>query len=152
MLYPAYVHQDGAGALGVTVPDFPGCFSSAARWGDLKRNVQEAIEVHCESEDGPIPAPSNLMDLLEDPDYRDGHWVMIDIDVAALRQLDRGAEELLESQGERIVLKAQAVFDRYDDDEIEQWNVEDRLDSDERQRIIEALTRPDSDRKIDWPR
>ena len=86
MLYPVYVHQDGAGPLGVTVPDFPGCFSSAARWDDLKRNVQEAIEVHCEGEDASIPAPSNLTDLLEDPDYRDGHWVVIDIDVAALGQ------------------------------------------------------------------
>ena len=47
---------------------------------------------------------------------------------------------VLESQGERIVLKPQAVFDRYDDDQIEQWVVEDRLDSDERQRIVEALT------------
>lgn len=85
MLYPVYVHQDGAGPLGVTVPDFPGCFSSAACWGDLKRNVQEAIEVHCEGEDMSVPVPSDLADLLENPDYRNGHWVVVDIDVAALR-------------------------------------------------------------------
>lgn len=54
---------------------------------------------------------------------------------------------VLESQGERIVLKPQAVFDRYDDDQVEQWVVEDRLDGDERQRIIEALTRSDRDPK-----
>ena len=44
-----------------------------------------------------------------------------------------------------IVLKPQAVFDRYDDEQIEQWNIEDRLDGDERQRMIEALTRSDLD-------
>lgn len=47
---------------------------------------------------------------------------------------------VLESRGERIVLRPQAVFDRYDDDQIEQWVVEDRLDGDERRRIVEALT------------
>ena len=50
---------------------------------------------------------------------------------------------VLESQGERIVLKPQTVFDRYDDDQIEQWVVEDRLDGDERRRIVEALTQSD---------
>lgn len=50
---------------------------------------------------------------------------------------------VLESRGERIVLKPQAVFDRYSDDQIEQWDVEDRLDGDERRRIVEALTRAD---------
>ena len=45
------------------------------------------------------------------------------------------------------VLKPQAVFDRYNDEQIEQWNIEDRLDGDERQRLIEALTRSDLDPK-----
>ena len=53
--------------------------------------------------------------------------------------LKRGDVLVLESQGERILLKPQAAFDRYDDDQIEQWVVEDRLDGDERRRIIEAL-------------
>ena len=58
----------------------------------------------------------------------------------------RGGDVLvLESQGEHIVLRPQTAFDRYDDDQIEQWDVEDRLDGDERRRIIEALTRSDAD-------
>lgn len=53
----------------------------------------------------------------------------------------RGGDVLvLESQGEHIVLRPQTAFDRYDDDQIEQWDVEDRLDGDERRRIIETLT------------
>lgn len=56
----------------------------------------------------------------------------------------RGGDVLvLESQGEHIVLRPQAVFDQYDDDQIEQWDVEDRLDGDERRRIIETLTQSD---------
>ena len=56
----------------------------------------------------------------------------------------RGGDVLvLESQGEHIVLRPQAAFDRYDDDQIEQWDVEDRLDGDERRRIIETLTQSD---------
>ena len=58
----------------------------------------------------------------------------------------RGGDVLvLESQGEHIVLRPQTAFDRYDDDQIEQWDVEDRLDGDERRRIIEALTQSDLD-------
>lgn len=56
----------------------------------------------------------------------------------------RGGDVLvLESQGEHIVLRPQTAFDRYDDDQIEQWDVEDRLDGDERRRIIETLTQSD---------
>ena len=58
----------------------------------------------------------------------------------------RGGDVLvLESQGEHIVLRPQTAFDRYDDDQIEQWDVEDRLDGDERRRIIETLTQSDAD-------
>lgn len=58
----------------------------------------------------------------------------------------RGGDVLVpESQGEHIVLRPQTAFDRYDDDQIEQWDVEDRLDGDERRRIIEALTQSDAD-------
>ena len=61
----------------------------------------------------------------------------------------RGGDVLeLESQGEHIVLKPQAVFDRYDDEQIEQWNVEDKLDGDERRRIVKALTQSDPDPQI----
>ncbi len=33
MLYPAYIHiGDDQHAHGVTIPDFPGCFSAADEW------------------------------------------------------------------------------------------------------------------------
>ena len=84
MLYPVCVHRDASGSLGVTIPDFPGCFSAADDWRDLPRMVQEAIEVHCEGEDMDIPAPSSLDDLRGNPDFDGGEWVFIDVNVDAL--------------------------------------------------------------------
>ena len=85
MLYPIYVHVGDEGhAHGVTIPDFPGCFSGADDWDDLPRMVQEAIELYCEGEDLEIPSPSSLDDLRQDPEYEGGEWVFIDVDLAKL--------------------------------------------------------------------
>ncbi|HRY15402.1 MAG: type II toxin-antitoxin system HicB family antitoxin [Candidatus Competibacteraceae bacterium] len=85
MLYPVYVHLgDETHAHGVTIPDFPGCFSAADRWEDLPANIQEAIEVWCEGEDIALPTPTSLESLIKQPDYQDGVWMLIDIDLARL--------------------------------------------------------------------
>ena len=84
MLYPVCIHQSDGGSLGATIPDFPGCFSGADDWQDLPRNVQEAIEVHCEGEDMEIPVPSQLEELRGNPDYEGGQWVFIDVNLDAL--------------------------------------------------------------------
>jgi predicted RNase H-like HicB family nuclease len=86
MLYPAYVHLgDDKHANGVTIPDFPGCFSAADRWEDLPRMIQEAAEVYFEGEDTPVPAPTSLEQLAANPEYRGGIWLLVDIDLAKLR-------------------------------------------------------------------
>jgi predicted RNase H-like HicB family nuclease len=85
MLYPVYVHPGDAGhAHGVTIPDFPGCFSAADRWEDLPAKVQEAVEVYCEGEDLDIPAPTAWETLASRPDYQDGVWLLADIDLTRL--------------------------------------------------------------------
>ncbi|MCB1919744.1 MAG: type II toxin-antitoxin system HicB family antitoxin [Candidatus Competibacteraceae bacterium] len=85
MLYPVYVHLgDETHAHGVTIPDFPGCFSAADRWEDLPANIQEAIEVWCEDENIALPTPTSLESLIKQPDYQDGVWMLIDIDLARL--------------------------------------------------------------------
>ena len=84
MLFPVYVHQADSGSLGATIPDFPGCFSGADDWQDLPRNVQEAIEVHCEGEDMEIPVPRQLEELRGNPDYEGGQWVFIDVNLDSL--------------------------------------------------------------------
>lgn len=85
MLYPVYVHQgDDGHAHGVTVHDFPGCFSAADDWGDIAASVQEAVEVYCDGEDMDIPAPTPLDALQNIEGYEGGTWAMIDIEVDKL--------------------------------------------------------------------
>ena len=50
------------------VPDLPGCVSTGRTVEDVKRNIQEAIELHLQGmiEDGnPIPPPTTLSDYVE---------------------------------------------------------------------------------------
>jgi len=86
MLYPVYVHLgDEKHAHGVTIPDFPGCFSSADDWQDLPRMVQEAIELYCEGENMKLPAPTPLETLAKLPDFQDGGvWLLVEVDTARL--------------------------------------------------------------------
>ena len=48
---------------------------------------------------------------------------------------------ILEDRGSEIVLKPGVVLelDLYDDDQIAQWDAQDRLEDDERQRIVAAV-------------
>jgi len=86
MLYPAYVHVgDKKHAHGVTIPDFPGCFSAADEWDDLPRMIQEAAEVYFEGEDTAIPSPTPLEQLVDNPDYQGGVWMLVDLDLAKLK-------------------------------------------------------------------
>ena len=85
MLYPVYVHLgDENHAHGVTIPDFPGCFSAADAWDLLPNAIQEAIELYCEGEDMDIPDPSPMEKLIANPDYAGGVWMLIDVDVSRL--------------------------------------------------------------------
>lgn len=86
MLYPVYVHLgDAYHAHGVTIPDIPGCFSAADDWQDLPRAIQEAVELYFEGEDLEIPEPTALEVLAEDPQYQDGAWLLVDIDLTRVQ-------------------------------------------------------------------
>lgn len=50
------------------VPDLPGCVSTGRTVKDVRRNIQEAIELHLEGlrRDGdPIPEPTTLCEYVE---------------------------------------------------------------------------------------
>ena len=83
MLYPVCVHQDGDGALGATMPDFPGCFSGATDWSSLPDNVREAVKLYCGDDRGKVPKPSCPEDLRGRPEYAGGTWAFIDVDSPA---------------------------------------------------------------------
>ncbi len=85
MLYPIYVHQgDAEHAHGITIPDFPGCFSAVDNWDELPAMVQESIELYCEGEDMELPKPSSLETLVKNKEYQGGIWMMLDINVSRL--------------------------------------------------------------------
>ena len=75
MLYPVCAHQDGDGALGATIPDFPGCFSGAEDWSSLRHNVREAVQLYRAGGGRNVPKPSCLEDLRDRPEYAGGMWV-----------------------------------------------------------------------------
>jgi predicted RNase H-like HicB family nuclease len=85
MLYPVYIHLgDDTNAHGVTIPDFPGCFTAADSFDDLPRMVQEAVELWCEGEDADLPMATPLERLAVDPNYQGGVWLLVDIDISRL--------------------------------------------------------------------
>lgn len=86
MLYAAYIHPgDATHAHGVTLPDFPGCFSAADHWEDIPAKVEEAVELYFEGEELEIPSPTSLDELRQNPDYVDGVWLLLDLDLTRLR-------------------------------------------------------------------
>jgi predicted RNase H-like HicB family nuclease len=85
MLYPVYVHPgNDTHAHGVTIPDFPGCFTAADAWEDLPRMIQEAAEVYFEGEDMEVPAPTPMDRLAQDSSYAGGAWMLVDIDLTKI--------------------------------------------------------------------
>ncbi|MCB1768224.1 MAG: type II toxin-antitoxin system HicB family antitoxin [Candidatus Competibacteraceae bacterium] len=86
MFYPVYIHPgDDDHAHGVTFPDFPGCFSAADQWDDLPRQIQDAVELYFENEEGEIPLPTPLEALARNPTYTGGVWMLADLDLARIQ-------------------------------------------------------------------
>lgn len=85
MIYPAFVeHASDSHAFGLRFPDIPGCFSAADNLRDLVANAREAIAAHhLIGERLPIPAP--FVDHVNDPEYRDGFWIVVDTGPARRR-------------------------------------------------------------------
>ena len=88
MLFPVVVHKDKNSSFGVTIPDFPGCFTFGESFDEAIQSVQEAIECHLEEGDR-IPEPSRIDVLAENPDFSGGLWVMVDLDLSAFEKKTR---------------------------------------------------------------
>jgi len=85
MRFPVVLHTDDGVRYGVTVPDLPGCFSAGDTFDQALECVVEAIELHLEglTEDGSsVPVPRPVADHLPNPDYTDGVWAAVDVDVS----------------------------------------------------------------------
>ena len=87
MRYPVVIHKDPDSDYGVTVPDLPGCFSAGETSDEALNGVVEAIECHLEGllMDGePIPPPQAIEYHRQNPDYQDGVWALVEIDMTKL--------------------------------------------------------------------
>jgi predicted RNase H-like HicB family nuclease len=72
--YIAVVHKEPASDYGVSFPDFPGCITAGKTIDEAKDLAYEALLLHWEGlrEDGePLPAPTNLEDIVDDPENAD---------------------------------------------------------------------------------
>lgn len=84
MKYPVIIHHDEGSAYGVTIPDIPGCFSAGESVDEALENTQVAIAGHLEllAEMGEIaPAATDISNHQQNPDYANGIWAYVDIDI-----------------------------------------------------------------------
>jgi predicted RNase H-like HicB family nuclease len=87
MRYPVVVHKDPDSDYGVTVPDLPGCFSAGETLDEALTEVVEAIETHLEGillDGEPIPQPQTVELHRNNPDYADGVWALVTVDLSKL--------------------------------------------------------------------
>jgi predicted RNase H-like HicB family nuclease len=87
MRYPIVVHKDPESDYGVTVPDLPGCFSAGETLDEALEQALEAIECHLEGlllDEEPVPAPQTIEHHQRNPDYADGIWAFVTVDVTKL--------------------------------------------------------------------
>jgi predicted RNase H-like HicB family nuclease len=87
MKYPIVIHKDENSDFGVTFPDLPGCFSVGASIEEAIASSHEAAECHIEGmllDSEPIPVASAIENYKDNPDYKDGLWALVDIDISKL--------------------------------------------------------------------
>jgi predicted RNase H-like HicB family nuclease len=87
MKYPIVIHKDKNSDYGVTIPDIPGCFSVGTSIEEAIAMSQEAAECHIEGmllDSEPIPVPTSIENHKDNPNYKDGLWALVDIDISKL--------------------------------------------------------------------
>jgi predicted RNase H-like HicB family nuclease len=87
MKYPVIIHKDENSDYGVTFPDLPGCFSAGETIEEALANAQEAAECHIEGiliDSEPIPVSTNIEKHKDNPDFKDGVWALVEVDLSKL--------------------------------------------------------------------
>lgn len=87
MRYPVVIHKDSESDYGVTVPDLPGCFSGGNTVDEALAAAVEAIECHIEGlllDGQPVPMPEGIEYHQYNPDYADGIWAIVGVDLSKL--------------------------------------------------------------------
>ena len=87
MHYSVVVHKDKESDYGVIVPDIPGCVSAGNTYEEALLSAREAIECHIEGllMDGEaLPLTTDIELHLNNPNYADGIWGIVEIDLSQL--------------------------------------------------------------------
>lgn len=87
MRYPVVIHKEVDSDYGVTVPDLPGCFSAGDTLDEALLNAVEAIELHLEAlllDNEPLPSPKSIEEHQHNPDYADGVWALVAVDLSRI--------------------------------------------------------------------
>ena len=87
MRYPVVIHKDPDSDYGVTVPDLPGCFSAGDSLDNALESAVEAIECHVEGlliDGETIPSSISIETHRNNPDFLDGIWALVDVDLSKL--------------------------------------------------------------------
>jgi len=128
--YIAVVHKEPASDYGVSFPDFPGCITAGKTIDEAKDLAYEVLLLHWEGlrEDGePLPAPSNLEDIVADPENADtvaflvvsvpdapgkAKRINITIPEETLRRVDAAAKRCGLSRSSFLTRAAQEVMEQ----------------------------------------
>ena len=87
MQYPIVIHKDSNSDYSVSIPDLPGCFSAGSTVEEAISMAREAAECHIEGmlmDLEPIPAPSDIESHQDQPDFKDGVWALVEVDISKL--------------------------------------------------------------------
>ena len=87
MKYPVIIHKDKDSDYGVSIPDIPGCFAAGSSIEEAIGMAQEAIECHLEGlliDNEPVPASSEIEKCKENPEYNNGIWAIVEVDISKL--------------------------------------------------------------------
>ncbi len=87
MRYPIVIHKDKSSDYGVIVPDLPGCFSAGETLDEAMEMAHEAVECHIEGlllAGESLPAALPIEHHQSNPEYTDGVWALIELDLSRL--------------------------------------------------------------------
>ncbi len=105
MRFPVVLHTDDGVRFGVTVPDLPGCFSAGGTFDEALDSVVEAIDLHLEGlveGGGDVPTPHPITEHRANPDFADGVWAAVEVDVS---RFDGRAEKINITLPRRLLAK-----------------------------------------------
>jgi predicted RNase H-like HicB family nuclease len=113
MKYPIVIHKDSNSDYSVGIPDLPGCFSAGSTIEEAVSMAKEAAECHIEGmliDSEPIPTPSDIELHMEHPDFKDGIWALVEVDI---NKLSLKSKRINITMPERLIRTVDQYAKRY---------------------------------------